>query len=1027
MINTKSQNIHDTACEQERGMEEKQRTQSRKSLTKGFGAAPQKNAAYTLRAMPHKALFAILAFALAGCTEPEPWPNSKRYDKTDTTIVYEAPEGAAENIEAAWSPSAVMPVSESLVIYASRGTRKLVELNLQTGNQRVLFDLASIEERFTSSDWASGLYRIRDWFIVATPQAKLVFCNRITGEIVPLGHIHPNDASLPADGLPLKNIDFALFGGIAPSPSGVYLAFGEQIFHATWDGVHPNALLETPLEHIAGTLEPRDHADPHDALSAELSLHSYTHFAHKDGWVLFWSKKLLKAVKDGVIINVTGYGSSSPTGALETFYPYALPYPPVLIEHQGSFYTPYWDDNPALLRIEISHIDPVTYEITGSLYDIYPNAGKLTSIASWRDMILSADISAGSFWQFIPGHLPTDEISSQRIFGPKSQESRFESIANDPESPYEPHALIAPQAIVTFHQGKYHLAYAPTLKRLHLLPAHMQNQTPIWEGSLTHMASDGHYRAWFRQTNALYFFELSERLSIELSYVPSFFRAAPVMGVPCPRTQCRLTASAQIEISGEDLLLYMPEAYRVMKYETAKDEATFLHESGWYHPSSSDPEFFLNGLMLSQTTAWKANSRMEAVIMHSEDIPYLAVVNLTSKNITVGGQRIPNLKGRVMAGSGDLSIADGVPLEQSRFEQLHALALTQDSGILVAANAGIFETSTKGTWKAWSQCSLETLPHAPENLEISGDAPNRVLFAHVGGQLYACAENPVTFLGIDISSDWKLLPYAYIKPCQNSAGLASFDQDTQKLCWHTSHEDVSPKCVPQPDDFEVSSLACTESDFYVSGQHETADQYSIMHASWTQFKALTDYLGTGTGLPDEGKISEITLGSNLGSMVTDGIPWLYFWMKDTCTIWKLPAFKSAEIDENTPVYRLLTDSRLCQAEAFAITQSGQMAVIHQKTLYEIDGQDFVPLATLNHDTIDMIGMGHGFVIMTTDGIYLWERGRLSKRASNPIAIDGKNIDYAKIGNVWPRMTQSPDQNAVLIPVFEGDRIIKIAL
>ena len=981
--------------------------------------------------MPKQSLitFLLISFAISGCTDPQPWSNAQRFEKTETSIVYDAPQTAAEDIAAAWSPSALVPISDNRIIYAAKGTRKLIELETDTGKQHILFDLTSTEEQFSSNAWASGLYWIKDWLIVATPQQKLVFCNRLTGQIVSIGITNNPDAILPADGITLENIDFALFGGIAPSPTGVYLALGEQIFHAEWDGHHPQTLSQAKLKHIAGSLETGDNANPYDALKTPLSLHAYTHFAHKDGWLFFWSGRRLKAVKDGVMLTITGHGFSSPTGELDTFYAYALPTDPPLIAHQGILYTPYWDDNPALLRIDVTNIDTSTHEVTGTLYDIYPQSGVLNTIAPWNDKIISADTAAGSFWQFKPESLPTDTIETTRIFGPESPETRFESIATDPHSPYEPNAILAPQAIATFKNDAYHLVYAPTLKRLSLLPAHFQKSAPVWEGYLSHLLTDGGKRAWFAASNTMYFFELSDNMNIQLSHVPQFFRSAPIMGVPCDRSRFRLTHPAQIETAGDDIWLFIPEAYRVLQYHAPKDQATFMHEGGWYKPSAENPSFVTGALQISTVEQWKAAQNMEiAVLKDDADEPYLAVINLKTKSKKIAGHLLYPNDGFVLAGGGSHPVANGLPLEQTDFDAIHAIAMTPQSSIIVATNGNLFETTSEGIWQIWQTCTLESLPHPPESLEIMGTPGKRIVWAKTGTQVYACAEAQTTTAGFAINTQWSQIPQNHIEPCTESSKLIMFENADRQICrLDTQIPSSDPKCLSVPDDFEVLDIACNDQNLYVSGYMISKDQNLIMHASLDTFQTLTHYLGMGSGLPDEEIISKITLGSRLGGMAVDGIPWLYLWMKDTCTLWKMPAFRQHDIDADTPVYRLVTDSLLCNAKAFAVTQTGQMAIATDQTLYEIDGTDFIPLGKLEHEVIDMIAMGHGFVLMTKDGLYLWEKGRITKRASNPLWNDGKAIHFAKPGTVWPRMTQSPGENAVLVPVFEGDRIVKIAL
>ena len=960
-------------------------------------------------------LFCAVAAALTSCTLDAPLPNSRRFAAAQTEVFYEAEPGTAEAVAMAWSPTAVLAYDENTVLYLAAGTRRIVELDLRDGAQRALFDFApfenSLHPALTYDDtWGRSFLRASDDVVVVSgPGRPLLWANLRTGETGQIGEAARLGLAIPEPGMALRDVDFSLFSGIGRTHDGFVMSFESRVFRVAWDGIDPESLRTAPLQLLAGAAEPVQNADPMDAASVMLGLDDFTHFVELDGWVYFWDYPSLYAVRDGRILTVTGNRSEGPDGELDEFYAMALPNVPAIVVHDGDLYTSYGKRRNGFLRVHVDTLDAQTGAVTGSL-SVVGTGSYLSQLASDRDGILLVDEYAGNIWRYSP-----DDESVSRILGPESEDEAFEDMLFNPQSPYRPQGIVAPLAIQPVLDGRAALVYSPTLGVLQFLDLAGKSAQPLWNGIVTHLASDGKARAWYARDGYLYYLYLDDLSNIWFEYSTHFFRALQPMGVPCARDVMSLQGNVRLGASRRDLLVYAPDAGRVVRIDFDSDGATFLHEDGWVSPDASSA-FYNSGLQTGLITRWTSMGQAEASILSWRGRQWVVLANASSGDWSVAGLTIASDHGQVLFGSGNTSIEAGREIAQSSAQDVTAIALDANRRLFVATDHGIFMAGDEGKWHATTGiCPRPTF--AVTDLRVVGTQGREMFFAQAGPVLYACS-NVDSQVPVPMGAHkWTYLERTRVAAC--SDGFHGVTTDDAQVCtWHLGAD--MPRCGRAPG--EITDIACNEDSVFVA-----TSQPMIWSATHQKISKFAQYAGFGDGLPMQSEIQKARIGNDLGRMVADDIPYLHFWMRDTCTIWKMPAYRDGTIEGDTPVIREITDERLCRATAFAVTKAGWGAVVSDDALYLLRDGTLEYEASVGVEVFDMIALGIGFVMLTADGIYTWEEGDVRKVAPNPIVIDGEAIDYAIPASVYPRMMQSPGENAVLIPVFARDRILKIAL
>ncbi|MBO4351515.1 MAG: hypothetical protein J6A01_11305 [Proteobacteria bacterium] len=931
----------------------------------------------------------------------------------EDAIIYEAPENAAESVEAAWFPTALLQANHDAFYYADEATRRIIELNIQTRQKRVLFDLSPYENALFGTDtyqanWGTALIRANDaWIISAAPQTPLIWMNAQTGEIEFIGECNQTQATLPQEGVQLGDVSFELFGGIGRTDSGFYIVFGQQIFFVEWDGQSPKSLIDSRLELVAGSMSSNDSTTTNASMIA-LNLDRFTFFAELDGWLYFWNRPKLNAVKNGKIYTITGDGTTSSIERLEDFYAQRLPQNVPLIAHQGALWSPYWIPNIGLLKIEVDTIDEMTGTVSGAIFSYYPEVSALNYIAPFGDHLICSDQEVGNFWM-IPLDKPDE---AQIIQGPASLEERRNSLVSDQDSPYDPHAILGPLTIQTIQNGDGALIYSPTFMHLNYLNFNTGTRSLLMDGYIRDFTSNGRNKAWLASGRALYIMDIAEDNSINYLHAPSFFRDAPIMGVPCSRTTFRLTETPQIMATSKGMLIFAPNAHRIFNYQYNTDSLTVLHDDGWFVPNLDDAQAYYKALITRNIAQWTANDTLEAIIFKHNKRSYLGIVNLGDAPITFAGNEIKPDDIRFLSGFKDNPIEDGQNIESTSSDNIAAITLDMHHHVLVAAGSHLFSMDEDARWHAIAGPCSE-LPNTPDSIGTLGD--NEIYTARIHGELYACSSDPYLLAGSMHQPGWSRMDAQLLTPC---LGHNTYVMNRPSEICTGKLDQTEINCFAFESD--PVSLACDESSVYASAQDNR-----IYRSYGNSGGKLTPFMGMGMGLADETTLKQATLGIDTGKLETDSLSNLYLWMRDTCTIWKVP--NAVEINEKSSVYRIITDDRICNASAFAVTRDGDIAIVYDNQLWIKHYGDFEFKITVPDDVIDMTAIDNKLVLMTTRGLYVWNGRTLLLHARNPIEIDGETIDYAIPASYYHRMVQAPGEDAVLIPVFAGNRILKVAI
>ncbi|MBQ9394430.1 MAG: hypothetical protein IJU23_02795 [Proteobacteria bacterium] len=951
-------------------------------------------------------LFLVIVSILASaCSDSEPWPNSRRYHKTETGIFYQAPEYAAEAIPAAYHPTAMINLSDDVILYADSGTRHIVELDLKAGTQRALFDFSAFPPVYSDA-WGSEIIRADDsWYILAMPGQSLLWFNVDTGQTAVVGDALPENAVIPEADVALQSVSFQLFGGLHRTNSGFYIVLANRIFYLPWNGISPESLLSSRLEPIAGTY---DDGIPNsrNPLEIKLKLFDYTYFAEKDGWLFFWDYRKLRAVRDGVTIVVTGDGFITPDSAFDEFYAGELDGSTPIVVWNDKLYSPYWNATAVIeIDIEAMNEDTATGMVRNHFF-----SGETHSLAVSSRGMMSIDANAGSFW------LHTSVNQSELLFGAKNKSERYDFIT-DPDSPYDPEAIIAPQAMTTMHNGELGIVYSPTLRLLSALDMETGMDSPIWEVSTSHFVSDRKNKTWLADGIRLRFLDIDDKGMISNSYVPRFFNRANKQGIPCSKEILKLQEIPQLQVPDMGLLMYERANNRILTW--TEDEVNYLHNGGWLYPSSMTKDEYAQSLAVRLIEQWKASRWIEIALVREGERQYLTASNLASTNVTFLGTTIPTEKMRRMAGGGDKSIEEGVSLEETKMDDIEAIALDSSlQSVYFARPGGIWRANPNGVWQKVDGCKADASWHI-RNLEVGGTSRYPFFLAATDDGIYGCSARKMHFAGTDISDSWQKLDIEQVSACSTSLG--AFIRDG-RVCVDV-FQTGEPTCATPDGDMTDAFVACNDSNIYVSGTSN--GRVTVWTAPVDDIKSLSVWGGNGDGLPRKTEIQNANIGTELVGMDTDGIPYLYFMMRDTASIWRISALR--EIEADSKVERMLTDERLGDAQAFAVAHDSTMAVIIDNVLYRADRNGLEELATVEGDVLEMISFGYAFVVMTTEGIFTWENGWYRQKAKSWVEIDGKSIKYAVPGTAHPRMVQSPGENAVLVPVFEGSRIVRIAL
>lgn len=954
-----------------------------------------------------------LAAASCACNEIDVFDNGF-FRQPHAELIYEAPKTAPEAIDAPWAPTAALHLSGNQFLYLDRATRKIV-LHTPTFRQTFL-DLAPYESQISSDlsyldNWGHDFIRIDSHSAVITASGRpliLVDLQQPSAQII--GQLN---GEIPAPNLTLRDVDFSYFNGFERSENGMWLVFNHQIFFAHLPK-NPTAqdFLNTTLIHVAGSNDPNADINAPIATQRKLSLNTYTPLKFHRQILWFWDRTRLLALQNPSIMTVTGDGYEPANGSLESFYGNALPTPSYIFAKDHTLYTPYWYASQFLLKIDIDDIDVAAQTVSGSLFPISPAAESVSHLSPMDNDILSVDKHALSFRR-LSG---TDPRSGSTLFGPPSSEHYSDSLQNDAQSPYRSHALVAPTAIELWLKSKAALIYSTTTNRLSFFDFNTQKVDDIFIGQIQNLTTNNDRRAWFKSGNDLYFLSVLDNGDIKTEYVKSFFTQPPIMGVPCLASNMHLTEAPKLRLSPSYLLMHAPQHAHVFKYTFQNQRVSILHnDHGWAYPDST-PNFVSLALNSNMIQHIVSDDTFEYALLSNNDQRYLAVSNLSEKTAIFSGVTIEPNRTAIVAGRGQSPLSNRVRLSDTHWRDVRTILL-HDNRLLIQTSDHVYAIDDEGfVQKISSPC----LDHAENTLMA---ASNQTYFDATSHVVRFCHDiNPVwTAFNADFNADAQT---PLLSACASLDAVA-FVQNN-RLCLSDLHASAKT-CKKLMPDFSPESIACNADHIYLSGKLHDDDV--VLRAQTTPLSAPVYAFGNAVGLPDSSTASTVQLGTDMITMATDPQNHLTLFMRDSRSIWQIPA--KDEIVQDTPVVRRFTDDAIGTAQAACMTANGHIYIAaDDHMLYRLDNQTLSPVAHLPAHIIDMTPIQtqpDTFVLASDQGLFLYQNHALAPLSPPSLFLDHQSLILNDNPGSTPRMTQFPNENAVLIPIFQNGSLLRIDL
>lgn len=961
------------------------------------------------------ALLAIGAFAplSCACNEIDVFDNGF-FRQPHAEIIYEAPKTAPEAIDAPWSPTAALYLSDQQFLYLDRATRKIV---LHTPAFRQTFlDLAPYESQISSdlsylNNWGLDFIRIDENSAVITASKRpLILVDLKNPSALVIGNLN---GALPAHNLKLQDVDFSYFNGFERAENGIWLVFNHQIFFAHLPK-NPSAqdFLDATLIHVAGSNDPNADINATIATQRKLSLDTYTPLKFHRQILWFWDHTRLLALQNQSIMTVTGDGYEPANGSLDSFYGNAIPTPAYIFAKNHTLYTPYWYASQFLLKIDIDDIDVAAQTVSGAILPIAPAAESVSHLSPMENDILSVDKHALALRR-LSGD---DPRSGSTLFGPPSGEHYSDSLQNDPQSPYRSHALVAPTAIELWLKSRAALIYSSTTNRLSFFDFNTQKVDDIFIGQIQNLTTDNDRRAWFKSGNTLYFLSVLENGDIKTEFVNSFFTQPPIMGVPCRPSDMHLTESPKLFLSQNNLLMHAPQNAHVFKYALQKQRVSILHNDfGWAYPDST-PDFIALALNTNMIQHLVSDDTFEYALLSHNDRQYLAVSNLSEKNAAFSGVTIEPNHTHIAAGRGLRHLSDHLPAADTQWSNVQNI-LMHDNRLLIQTSDHFYTIDDEGfLQKISSPCldNAENLIVAAKNQTYFDAAPNVVRVCH------------------DTHPVWKTFNADFnetaqtplLSPCSNLDAVAFIQNN--KLCLSDLHT-ASQRCKNLMPDFSPVAISCNAGHIYISGKLHDDD--IVLHAQTTPLSKPVYAFGNAVGLPDSATASTAQLGTDMITMAINPQNDLTLFMRDSRSIWQIPA--KDEIVRDTPVLRRFTDDRIGTAQAACLTADGLIYIAaDDRTLYRLDDQTLTPVAKLPAHIIDMTPIQtqpDTFVLASDLGLYLYQNHTLSPLSPPSLFLNHQSLILNDNPGITPRMTQFPNENAILIPIFQNGSLLRIDL
>lgn len=265
------------------------------------------------------------------------------------------------------------------------------------------------------------------------------------------------------------------------------------------------------------------------------------------------------------------------------------------------------------------------------------------------------------------------------------------------------------------------------------------------------------------------------------------------------------------------------------------------------------------------------------------------------------------------------------------------------------------------------------------------------------------------------------------------------------ICSSFSLNDTEYEIIDNP------TVSCDRSSVYVAARfaptrrddQQTNDEAQkssifVMQGSKSHDGSIAwmQSFGNGIGLPNSATIGTAKLGTELGKMDFDKSDAVYMWLRDTCTIWRIPNANSIERD--SVVERILTDDALCNAQAVSFGDNGTIYIAQDGNIYRYNANQSPLNANLNAanathipgTVFDMLEIDDALMTISSEGLFAIKKNGVEKRLNHPTYVyynEKTSIDYAYNAGAMARMARIPDKKAFWLPTFKNATIIEITV
>lgn len=1019
----------------------------------------------------------LLAMGILGnaCEESSSVLPSLYEDATeDATVIYRAPEALSLRVEGAWTPSAAVDLDGTAWMYADCGTRQIVEASALAGdapNRRVVWDLSSLESRIGAAPWGSGwgrdLLRVGlQSFILAGENRALIWLDAETGEKSVVGRADGMTLAGDFEGMTLDEVDFSRFSGMGRGERKIYLALGNSIYVADIGDGALASVRRARLERLAGAPDVAAEGAWGNALEIGLALDGYSHILESGDILYFWEISAqrftetprLRAFKKGRIVTVTGDGYEMPSCDLHAFYARYLPNAPAFWLSKGKLYSAYWSGAENGLEIAVDAIDFETGDVRGTVDLRLMPPASTSGVVPFGEDFLAFDSKAGSFWR-----INSDDIEmGEKLFGAVSSAERESDFwINGSSSPFALNDLLVPLTMAPLLNGALSLVYSPTIQRFSALEISTGRVEELMEGALEFLTTDGKKNVWYKDGSALNFLKILEDGSLDSSYVAKFFREPSATGSPCEASVWNLGSEIpEIGALSNGCVAFQRKEGVSFSFDASQNRILdqIGHLTGWFIPShDSASEFYSSGIDTTHIAFWTSDQTLMASIWEKDGAQYLLVSNLFLEEASFLSKTISSEKTVIFSGQGETALADGVALKDASLSGITALAIdAAQNRLWVGLSDGrVFEAEDSGIWHRVDSVCFDGIrePIVGLSAECSGadctfavtTAEQMALCRAKTGDMrvFSSSERALTACG---GNSWGfargdavcVLSGGFAAEHEHCTDIAFPDADRRTMEIHfstdaTSNPHAQNAVVCQNDTVFVSVQVQNDADSSNDSSH-AVKRAGILQGKISKNGAMTweKILGMGDGLPEETTLSRARFGTDVGAIYVDENDVGYLWLRDTCTIWRIP--KATDMQADSMAYRVWTNPMLCDAQSLAFDDDGHVAVATEgKILLKSHEKPEKDISVLSNFPVvyDMIFHAGVLAILTPEGLYTSRDGNTTKRLdARTHALNsepGEQIFYAYPVSEHKRLAKNPAKSSIWIPSYEAGIILEVPL